>query len=312
MKKTLVLFSGGMDSTFVMYMLLKNTDDEVTAILFETAEGSHNKISSPKIQNRHLPELVQELKKIRDFKFIIKQVADDDYDEEIMSHYYTYLVAYAAPFINDGTYDRIVTGRTWEQYNKKLVFDGKIGNPSSFAAQRLFKKLVKPGYVFDGQNDAKLSDRLYKLWNPLTTHEYYKEFNRWHAFTYLPENIRERTFSCNFPIIGEDKNDACGECYKCLWDELVQTLIKAGYNSQQIEEFRKNKCKEFGTDTRDAPMRMWLPLYMGKGKIFDDLDTKEKVKDFIADVYKGHYSVPAKFAKQKDSIWYMDDVSDVR
>jgi len=293
--KTLVLFSGGMDSTFVMYKLLSETSDEVTAILFETAEGSKNKISSPKIQNRHLHDLVEELKKIRDFNFIVKQVADDDYDEEVMNHYYTYLVAYAAPYLNDGTYDRVTTGRTWEQYNKRLVFDGRIGNPSSFAAQRLFKRLATRG----------------ELWNPLITHEYHHNFNRWHAFTYLPEHVRNKTFSCNSPVVGEEKNEPCLECYKCLWDELVQTLMNSGYTSEQIEQFRMSKCKEYGNGLKDAPIRMWIPLFMKKGRIFDDLDTKEKIQDFISDSYKPHYSIPSKYRKQKESIWFMSDVSDL-
>jgi hypothetical protein len=296
MIKTLVLFSGGMDSTFVMYKLLSETDDKVTAVLFETADGSTNKISSPKIQNGHVINVVYELKKIRDFDFIVKKVSDDDYEEEVMNHYYTYLVAYSAPFLNDGTYDRVSTGRTWEQYNKKLAYDGRIGNPSAFAAERLFRKLARRG----------------SLWNPLVTHDFCQSFNRWHAFTFLPESLRSKTFSCNSPVITDDKVEPCKECYKCLWDELVLTLIENGMNANQIEEFRKRKCREYGNDVKDAPIRLWIPLFMGRGRILFDLDTKEKVINFVTDPWIGHYSIPKKFHRVQNSIWYMNDLSDIK
>jgi 7-cyano-7-deazaguanine synthase in queuosine biosynthesis len=296
--KTLVLFSGGLDSTYVMYKLLSETEDEITAVLLETANGSTNKISSPKDQNRHVLNIVNELKKIRDFDYVVKQVWDDEYDEEVMNHYYTYFVAYAAPFINSKTFDRLVTGRTWEQFNKKLVEteDKRIGNPSYFATIRLMTKLTRRGY----------------LWNPLITHDFHDHFNRWHVFKYLPDNLKTKTFSCNSPIKTEEKNKPCKECYKCLWDELVNIFKENGSTAAQVEDFRRKKCREYGISKKDAPMRFWLPLFMKKGRIFDDLDTKEKIQKHIGNPNLPHYSVPKKFADDPESIWYMNDLSDIK
>jgi len=295
--KTLVLFSGGLDSTYVMYKLLSETNDKITAVLLETAVGSTNKISSPKVQNSRVIDVVNELKKIRDFEFIVKYVSDNEYDDEIMNHYYTYFVAYAAPFVNDRKYDKLVTGRTWEQFNKKLVEtdDKRIGNPSYFAALRLMTRLTRRGY----------------LWNPLVSHDFENHFNRWHVFKYLPDNLKSKTFSCNSPVTSEDKTQPCKECYKCLWDELVNTFIESGLTADQVEDFRRKKCREYGISKKDAPIRFWLPLFLGRGRIFDELDSKEKIQALIGNPSMPHYSVPKKFAEDPKSIWYMNDLSDI-
>ena len=298
MTKTLIAFSGGMDTAYLMYKLLSETDDEVTAIHLVRNDDAKHKIASPLKNNKHIPGLVEELKKVRDFKFISKLVADDDYPPDIMHHWYPYLISYAAPFLNEGIYDRVATGRTWEQFNQRVVnFIDPFtklpikGNPSAFATQRVFDRLVRKGTI----------------WKPLTTYEYHADFNRWHVFTYLPENIRKHTFSCDFPEFVDDKAVECGGCHKCLWDKFTRVVMKEGWSAERLETFKIEKGKEFGAGGKSAPMRAWLPIVMGKGKIWMDLDTKEKVKEFVQ--WRPYYSVPPNLSK--DSIWNMNDLTDV-
>jgi hypothetical protein len=291
--KTLVLFSGGTDSTYVLYKLLTETDDEVTALTLERTEDLGIKgLAGPPESNLRIPKLVEELKKIRNFTHIKKIVTKDEINEET-DHYYTYGITWAAPFLNDETYDRLATGRTWEQHDQNLFKNTSIrGTPALLASKRLFKKLTTRG----------------ELWNPLATHEYHDKFNKWHIFKYLPKNLLQFTFSCDQPIVCDDGswNERCYECYKCLWDEKVLEMIDQGYNDVQIDSYRRLKSLQYGHKGKSAPMRFWLPIEMGKGVILRDLDTKEKVQEFIEK--KWHYTL---LFRSEKGIWDFSDFSDL-
>ena len=290
--KTVVLFSGGTDSTYVLYKLLSETDDEVTALLLERDYDSNVKIAFTPDYNLRIPKLIEELKKIRDFTFIKKIVTENEINEET-DHYLTYYITWAAPFLNDGTYDRIATGRTWEQHDQSLFRGSNIkGTPALIASHRLFKKLAKRG----------------EMWNPLATHEYHDKFNKWHIFTYLPKNLLQYTFSCNHPIVCDDGkwNRPCDECYKCLWDEKVLSMMEKGYNDVQIDSWRKFKSIQYGFNGTTAPMRFWLPVEMKKGVILKGLDNIEKIKRYVSS--GDHYTIRW---RNKTGIWNFSDLSDV-
>jgi hypothetical protein len=238
--------------------------------------------------------LVEELKKIRDFTHIKKVVTPEEVNEET-NHYYTYGITWAAPFINNGTYDRLATGRTWEQHDQNLFKNTSIrGTPALLASKRLFKKLTTRG----------------ELWNPLATHEYFEKFNKWHIFKYLPKNLLQYTFSCDQPIVCDDGswNEPCHECYKCLWDEKVLEMMNHGYNDAQVDSYRRLKSLQYGHKGKNAPMRFWLPVEMGKGKILKELDTREKIQEYTAE--KAHYSL-WRASEGNGGIWDFSDFSDL-
>jgi 7-cyano-7-deazaguanine synthase in queuosine biosynthesis len=296
--KSLVLFSGGLDSTYILYKLLSETDDEVTAITFQRDYDSELYVAYPPLNFVRLPKLVEELRKIRNFQHIVRTVTEEEMNPDT-DHTYTYFISYAAPFLNDGTYDRIVTGRTAEQWDKKVqVADHKTiqGSPTNVAATRLFRRLVTRGEV----------------WNPLQKNVWHENFNKWHAFYYLPENLYRLTFSCNRPISIDNGADieSCGQCYKCLWDEKVAELISLGLNAAQIDEWRKTKAYYYGSEYNKiyAPMRIWLPIEMGHGNIYRGVDTLEKCREFVR---KGpSYSLKRRPNKE-GTIWDMSDLSDL-
>jgi hypothetical protein len=294
MLKTIMLFSGGADSAFIAYKILSETDDELTAlVLVNEPEGSitwaHKETHIFKLNS-----LVDELKKIRNFQVIIKQVSKKEIHPE-NNHVYLYGIEYVAPYINDGTYDRFVTGRTWEQQNQSL-FKGSLikGTPTYFASKNLWDKLTKRG----------------TLWDPLVDGTFYKEFNRWHILKYLPNSIRDRTVSCHYPKFNEEHSDvvACGVCYKCLWEEKVQEFFDKGYTSEQITAWRRLKSLEYGGGNNiSSPMRYWLPVEMKKGTIlnyvYDDgtkikLDSKEIIQKI--NQTKEHYTYRN---RPKTGIW---------
>jgi 7-cyano-7-deazaguanine synthase in queuosine biosynthesis len=296
--KSLVLFSGGLDSTYILYKLLSETDDEITAITFQRDYDSELYVAYPPLNFLRLPTLIEELRKIRNFSHIMKTVTEEEMNPDT-DHTYTYFISYAAPFLNDGTYDRIVTGRTAEQWDKKVqVADHKTidGSPTNVAATRLFRKLVTRGEV----------------WNPLQKNVWHQNFNKWHAFYSLPQNLYRLTLSCNRPIAIDDGtwNESCGQCYKCLWDEKVAELIGYGYTAEQIDDWRKTKAYYYGSEYARiyAPMRIWLPIEMGHGNIYRGIDTLEKCREFVR---KGpSYSLKRRQNKE-GTIWDMSDLSDL-
>jgi len=298
--KSLVLFSGGLDSTYVLYKMLSETDDEITAVTFQRDYDSELYVAYPPINFLRLPSLIEELRKIRNFNHSMITVTEEEMNPNT-DHTYTYFISYAAPFLNDGTYDRIVTGRTSEQWDKFVkVSDEKIikGSPTNIAATRLWRNIVTRGEV----------------WNPLQQNVWHENFNKWHAFYYLPQNLYRLTLSCNRPIAIDNgtSNKACGQCYKCLWDEKVADLISQGYTAEMIDVWRKDRAYYYGSQQVDAPvwapMRIWLPIEMGKGNLYREIDTLEKCRNFVR---RGpSYSLKRRSNKE-GTIWDMSDISDI-
>lgn len=265
-KKTILLTSGGVDSTFVLYKLLTETDDEVSVVMFERL-AKHPELVRlmllKKEQNAKFPKLMAEMLKIRPFTINRELVTPDMVTEET-SHYYTYFVNWCAPGVNSGKYERLASGRTWEQFDTNHM-KGKLGSPAHYAAQRLLTKLC------GGKGE---------LWNPLITHEFIKNYARSDALKVLPKEIMALTNSCADPVVIDDgaSTKPCGECYRCLWDIKVNELLKAGWNSDQINLWRKLKGLQYGGGNNiSAPYRFWIPLEVGYGRIIDGLDTQQKI-----------------------------------
>ena len=301
--KSLVLFSGGLDSTYVLYKMLSETDDEITAVTFQRDYDSELYVAYPPLNFVRLPTLIEELRKIRNFNHNMITVTEEEMNPNT-DHTYTYFISYAAPFLNNGTYDRIVTGRTTEQMDKFVkISDEKIikGSPTNIAATRLWRNIVTRGEV----------------WNPLQKDIWHTNFNKLHAFYYLPENLYKLTLSCNRPLAVEHEthgswNKSCGQCYKCLWDEKVADLISQGYDAEMIDNWRKDKAYYYGSRKENAhvwaPMRIWLPIEMGKGNLYREIDTLEKCRNFVR---RGpSYSLKRR-ANKEGNIWDMSDISDL-
>lgn len=283
--KTLLMWSGGADSTFVLYKLLTDTTDQVTAVVLDKAPGAQNSISHTPQSSLRIPRLIEELKKIRDFEVIRKSVTDESITPGT-NHYYTYFINSVAANINSGVYDRIATGRTWEQQDQSLFKNSSVkGTPSQFAAEKMFDELCNRG----------------ELWNPLVTNDYYDNFSRWHIFEYLPKNILDLTISCNGPrlVNNNEWNEPCGVCYKCLWDQKVQDMRLNGYSADHISAWRRLKSLEYGGNTGlSAPMRYWLPIELKRGRKINGLHTKQMVIDYVNS--NQHYSLEG---KSNTDIW---------
>ena len=292
--KDILLFSGGADSAYIAYKILTETDNELTTLtLVSPPEGTARWPLKPRYLAR-INGLIEELKKIRNFTSIKKPVLDSELTAE-NDHVYLYGIDWASPFMNDGTYDRFITGRTWEQQNQSLFKGSTLkGTPTYFASINLWNKLVTRGELYD----------------PLVKNEYNVNFNRYNLFNELPDNIKKHTISCHNPSFNEDETDVveCGKCYKCIWDEKTKDFISKGHTPEQLSAWRRFKSLEYGGgNSVSAPMRYWLPVEMGKGDILTvtnkngnrvKLNTKEKIQYLLQT--EEHYTYKH---RPKTGIW---------
>jgi len=289
--KILVSFSGGFDSTYIMYKLLKETNHEITAVCFY---GYHKDICmsvQPKLSviQPNLNFLVAELKKIRDFTFITKEIQREEFteDNEFLSRYLVegekppvssgpldYFIWWAIPGINAGLYDTLVHGISWEQMRKKYkTTDGTEGSPKHVEAEKKLNRHASNA----------------RMWFPLLNHDFHHKFNRWHIFKHMPENLQKYCISCASPVVDEDSiKEPCGYCFKCLWDKFTKNVVEHDVmNAEQLEEYRYKKALEYGGGNGiTATMRYWIPVEMQARKSYYHvdglvLDTKEKVQEYM-------------------------------
>ena len=286
--KTLLAFTGGIETAYIAWKVLTETSDDLTCVFLHVVDKQGVRQFDGDIHqyNKILP-LVEELKKIRPFNFYKKDCQRSEITEEL-NHYYPFFINFAAPYLNSGVFDRIATGRTWEQAGQKILSDPNLmGSPSSIAGQRLFNKLVRRG----------------KLWNPLVTHDYKQNFTKAHAIQELPPEILSKTFSCVTPLKDEhDDLHACGACFKYLWIKNVTEKLASGITPEQIDEWRIQTSYEYGGGNIMAPLRYWIYLEMGveiPPYIYQPkFQNKAEVIQYVQN--KSHYSTQN---RKNEGIW---------
>ena len=285
-----LFFTGGYDSTYILYKLLTETDHEVAAtILVRNKDLDQRKdikaYFAPLETNlSNVDLLVEELRKIRNFTYNKHVISASEFDADILSIYtsgsthgigpWNYIAHYSVE--NQDNFDMFVSGMTWEQLQKKYSYTNSEGEKVFEYGED--KVLYLKQWVSERAPNVK-------IYAPLVTHVYHKNFTRWHVFKYLPEQYKEMVMACANPT----KNyKPCGKCYKCLWDRMVQNLMQhANYSSEQIEEYRYLKSLEYGGGNGvTAPIRIWLPIEMKCPDAYwkyDSIvvDTEEKAIEYV-------------------------------
>ena len=269
MKRTLLSFSGGIDSTYIAWKILTETDDELTCLFLHVPDREGMLFQGDTFLYEQSLILVEELKKIRDFKFIMKQCRKDEITDEL-NCFYTFFINFAAPYLNNNIFDRIVTGHSWEQAGQKIL-KNYDRSPVSIAGERLFNKLVTRG----------------ELWNPLATHDYVQNYSKAHAITQLPKEILEKSFSCSFPFKDSKNNlKPCNICYKCLWNIHINNMLESGKTPEEIDIYRIQTAYEYGGGELMAPLKYWIYLETGKKPPLHmfkhpDFKSKQEVIDYF-------------------------------
>ena len=207
--KTLVSFSGGLDSTYIMWKLLRETDDEITAIFLDQRYGTTNQgepALSPYLDfvSRRVARWLKE--NIREFTYIRKPVYEFLEDEVLT----VYFARYGARLVEDGSFDRVVSGQVG--FGDACL--GQIGLTTRVvAAERAFRKITQSG-VF---------------WTPLF--EWNKRTPQ--QIAELPSELSRLTLSCQRPIMNQYEITACGTCEKCDRNRFFSKLLESGISPDE-------------------------------------------------------------------------------
>jgi hypothetical protein len=244
MSKDLVLFSGGLDSSYLAYKLLSDTSNEITLLSVVTDCGMAGGLFGGQVLQ--MQPLIAELKKIRSFKMKYLYAGKNEITSHHLDWWNIYPMHRFAEDFNNGKYDRLVSGSNWE------MLDGSFHKHSNPEIQQA-KHIAGPK-VF-----ASLTQRG-ELWNPLVTHDFYQNFNRWHALKHTPENIRSK-ISCGSGI----EENQCNLCDKCLFTNKVSKMMKSGATASDVDDWRRSKSHEYTeSTTRDCSWRWWIHLEENK------------------------------------------------
>jgi hypothetical protein len=239
MAKNLLFFTGGVDSTYLAYKLLTDTTDDVTLLVVASQTDNADGLGKQKILN--MQPVITELRKIREMPVKYLKVEDSDITSFDLDRWNIYAMTKLAADFNNGTYDRLVSGTSWEQ------MDGKFFKHSE--VRGLSTHLDGPGVW------SQLTTRG-ELWNPLITHEIHQNYNRWHVLKYLPDNLMQHNISCD---TGAREPNKCNVCDKCGFNNRVKDLMSKGYTASDVDEWRREKSYDYsGSTSRDCNWRSWI------------------------------------------------------
>jgi hypothetical protein len=250
--RTSIPISGGLDSTYALWKLLTETDDEIEAVYIDMkhisaqraaelkTSGFCRNISEEETERRfqRVERIVEWCKNnIRTFTFIKHK-----YDESLIHPDYAnepavYLIGLYIDKINNNLHDKVVI--PYEQENdghgssERQPDFGKIRVSGSVKAKRRFVDQAKRGEI-----NFMLLDMNY--------HQGY-------AFRDLPEELIAMTRSCDEP---ESYAKECGHCFKCSKRKFFCEKVK---NNETMEDIWNYVQKKSITKNKTwISMKYWL------------------------------------------------------
>ena len=191
-KKILVLWSGGLDSTYLVYMLLQQ-GHTVCASYVEL----QNNDSKVRAERRAIESLLKEFKKYPYFKYVgTAATIEINGDAKKLRYRQTLLWLLAAAYKIDPTYDEVTFG--YVMNDDMISYLEDIRNIwNSFSA-----------LSYDGL--PKLSFYLTKE-------------KKSDVYNLLPEKFRRHVVWCELPHKVQDRFISCGKCIPC---KRMTTLLK--------------------------------------------------------------------------------------
>lgn len=213
MKNTLTAYSGGVDSLFVLWRLLRFTDDHVTAFRMDMSDA---KFTEPGVSLRPLavaenivvPKIFQWLtSNIRPFELRTIPISALDPNGWIsLTMLNTALaIVHAEPF------DRFVYSRSLE---------------NDLSANRL--QWLKS--IWAANTDV-----------PMETPLIDKQQGRPHAMSVLPRELQALMFSCDHPKINFGDPVGCRDCIKCKVTLLARGMLADGIDPDIIFDYYLKK-----------------------------------------------------------------------
>lgn len=227
--KTLLLFSGGIDSVWLLQKLLTDTDDEITALHvndYYITEGPNDHWSVQYLEDSFSLYELESARKIsklfktnhRDFDFVIRNGKNVNSDMFVSSgpyrfQYYAYL---GAKFANEFGFDRVVTGNGVRELDINLEKDSHINLVSPYFTniRSMFSSTLNEGVTCTYEHPFRTTYLVNKMQRHID----------------VPSNIRQIAATCHLPKWNDDLNkfDNCHECRKCNYHFYVEHIIAEG------------------------------------------------------------------------------------
>ena len=241
--RTLVSFSGGLDSTYVLWKLLATTDDEVTAVFFDDRYQSESDFSGrtrPEIsgyQEIVVNNIAEWLKtNVRGFSLEKKNIISfaEDETREIYA-----IRNYAAPLINNNQADRIAFGNVWiplAQRRAAGIPEDILKLPMvSHAAYRAFESAANRGSIYF----------------PLAE----KDIGKATIISEMPMALQNLSVSCISPLVDSMGSIiSCGVCKKCKDVQFFRTKLGEGIPPLEVENLR-NVSRRSGDSSYRAKLK---------------------------------------------------------
>ena len=239
-KNTLVAFSGGLDSTYLLWDLLAHTDDKITAIFLDegyitsdtSIGGQFHLAPYERIQTQIIVDWLR--KNVRDFTYMTQVVYPDFLPDE---NTLIRLIRIGAPLLNDGTFDRMAFGYTYDEVLPEYPDIHNPGHLTSIARDRAWK--------------AAVTNPNASLFLPYVN-ENHK--GKMHALNDLPLELLTLTVSCQNPIVTADgliRNCGSPTCRKCSWIEFLHNkLVNEKYTPDDLMTWLVNERVKTGTFRR--------------------------------------------------------------
>jgi 7-cyano-7-deazaguanine synthase in queuosine biosynthesis len=230
--KSIVAFSGGLDSIYVLWKELTETSNEVTAVYFATPAYLYdvrkkykiNALTSP-IQSTNLANAMRNLALTIESKTRPFDLAIVPYDstkivnlETGSNHASVLRVKWAIDRINAGMADRFVVGHCRD--NDGALADNaetQKTDTASSLSMAAFKELA-----MRGEYALPLQDVNYTIAN---------------AYAELPQELIDANLSCD----SSATQGPCGVCYKCSMHQYAKDKLASGMTPDQFFEHAMSK-----------------------------------------------------------------------
>jgi hypothetical protein len=235
--KTLIAFSGGIDSTYVLWKQLTTTEDDITAfyICNEFVPRTENTFyfntsRTTSLHKNYVENIVNWLKQNTrnfNFKIIYTNLVDVERTKKIS----IYLAEYAVTNINNNIYDKYIDG------NSKDADGWYFKQTPTYTFYDYFKTNATRGsYEFPCLNDT---------------------YNTAVAMVELPQALFDLTVSCD-SFKNDDSNNQvpCGHCYKCVSNMWYQSKLSANQTPSQITSYINSKSNQ--SNGSYISMKLWL------------------------------------------------------
>jgi 7-cyano-7-deazaguanine synthase in queuosine biosynthesis len=247
--KTLLAFSGGMDSIYLLWKELRETDHDITAVFYTGEQIDDNmrkhfhviNLEGKQFADMRWAQIQKIAKSIEDetrqFKIIRKSVDPILLDKEntLFNHAAALRTAMAVRCLNNYTHDRFVAGSSIEN-------DGYIINKNGFVANDSASSLMMKYFIKNakrGELCLPFCDRKY------TVAEAIKESPDW---------LVSMNRSCQ-AVLPANSN-ACNNCYKCMTHEYARNLLKEGKSLDEIYNIYMKKS--IMPDGRWRSQKVWI------------------------------------------------------